>query len=120
MNFNTILVVDDLHDNADALAEILGTEGFQVAVAYCAADALDELDRSPELRLILSDIRMPDLDGLMLLRVVKHRRPGVRVILMTGSPIDDDQDVVPEGATILNKPVLLDQLIPLLRAILTP
>jgi len=53
--------------------------------------------------LVLSDIRMPDVDGFDLLRVLRHRFPALPIILMSGLPITSD-DVVPTGASILKKP----------------
>jgi DNA-binding NtrC family response regulator len=56
---------------------------------------------------------MPELDGFDFLRVVKHRFPAIKVILVTGHEITTD-DVVPMGATILKKPLEFEQLLQLL------
>jgi two-component system response regulator GlrR len=53
---------------------------------------------------VLSDIRMPDVDGFDLLRVLRHRFPALPIILMSGLPVTPD-DVVPTRATILTKPI---------------
>ena len=110
----TILITDDHADTATALAILLRDAGFDVALASSVREALDTLDQNPDVRAVISDVRMPDVDGFDFLRVVKQRFPDIPVILMTGYPYSDN-DVIPTGATILRKPLTMDQLEPLLR-----
>jgi DNA-binding NtrC family response regulator len=106
----SILVLDDNRDAADTLAALLATEGYAVRLAYGVRDALDILDDDLGIAAVVADVRMPDVDGFDFLRVVRLRRPSVNVILITGQPITD-KDVVPRGATILQKPVALRALL---------
>lgn len=110
---DTILITDDNRDVVDSLAALLDSSGYRVLPAYSAREALDTLDRDPSVGVVISDVRMPDLDGFDFLRVVKHRFPGIDVILVTGHEITDE-DVVPAGATILRKPLELEKLLALL------
>jgi DNA-binding NtrC family response regulator len=109
----TVLVTDDNRDVVDALAAFLNMSGYKVIASYSAREALDALDRDSSVAYVISDVRMPELDGFDFLRVVKHRFPAIKVILVTGHEITND-DVVPAGATILKKPLEFDQLLKLL------
>lgn len=104
-----ILVVDDNRGAADTTATLLETIGFTVLTAYSARDGLDRLDERLDVRLVISDIRMPDVDGFDFVRVVKHRFPNLPTLLTTGFPVTDD-DVVPRGALVLQKPFAVDAL----------
>ena len=52
---------------------------------------------------------MPGVDGFDFIRVAKHRFPSLPALLTTGFPVTDD-DVIPRGALILQKPYSLDEL----------
>lgn len=105
----TILVVDDDRDAADTIAVLLESSGMSVLPAYSAREGLDRLDERADICLVVSDIRMPGLDGFDFLRVVKHRFPALPAVLTTGLPITDD-DIVPRGALILQKPFAVEDL----------
>ena len=110
---STILIIDDNRDGVDALAILLRSSGYAVVATYTVREALDALDEHSNVRVVVSDIRMPDLDGFDFLRVVRQRFPAMKVILMTGYPVTE-MDVVPHGATILQKPFESDALVRLL------
>ena len=106
-----ILVVDDDETVRTSLAEALGEGGSDVQAAESAEAALVMLsDGVPDV--VLSDIRMPGLDGLELMRLLKERVPSADVILMTA--YDDMPTVIAamrEGAAdFLSKPVDLHEL----------
>jgi CheY-like chemotaxis protein len=105
----TILVVDDDRDAADTIVVLLEASGMSVLSAYSAREGLDRLDERPDIGLVVSDIRMPGVDGFDFLRVVKHRFPSLPTVLTTGLPITDD-DIVPQGALILQKPFAVEDL----------
>ena len=104
-----ILVVDDDHDAADTIAVLLETMDLPVISAYSAREGLDRLDERSGICLVISDVRMPGVDGFDFLRVVKHRFPALPVLLTTGLPITDE-DIVPRGASILQKPFAREDL----------
>ncbi len=107
----TILVADDTLDAAEVIARLLEHVGYAALCAHSAREALDLLDERSDIRLVLSDVRMPGLDGFDLVRVLRHRFPALPVILMTGLSVTDE-DAAPTGVEVLQKPVevaLLDE-----------
>jgi len=85
MNKPCILVVDDELLIRDLLYDFFTGQGWDIAVAEDGERALDML-RSRKFDLVLSDIRMPQMDGLALNTHVKEELPGLPVVLMTGYP----------------------------------
>jgi DNA-binding NtrC family response regulator len=108
---NRVLVVDDDADIRASLSDLLEEESIPYLLASSAEEAIGQL-ASERPRLILSDIRMPGLSGLDLLRIVRERAVGTDVILMTA--YDDMPTVVAamrEGASdFLTKPLDLHDL----------
>jgi DNA-binding NtrC family response regulator len=108
---NRVLVVDDDADIRASLSDLLEEESIPYLLASSAEEAIGQL-ASERPRLILSDIRMPGLSGLDLLRIVRERAIGTDVILMTA--YDDMPTVVAamrEGASdFLTKPLDLHDL----------
>lgn len=83
-----VLVVDDENDILEEMRELLESKGFAVSVAASAADALQQLAADPELNTVVSDIRMPLVDGVeMIDRAMSdpalQDRP-LRFIMVTG------------------------------------
>jgi DNA-binding NtrC family response regulator len=106
---DAVLIVDDNRDAADALAMALRDYGHTVTAAYSAREALDLLDENPEICLVVSDIRMPEVSGFDFRRVVRHRFPGLPMVMITGIPVTSE-DVVPRDTAILQKPVAASDL----------
>jgi DNA-binding NtrC family response regulator len=77
-----ILVADDETILRNLLLRILETEGYQVAVASNAAEAMDKL-RLEKFDLLLSDLKAPGMTGIELLRVFKSTYPDMAIIIMT-------------------------------------
>ena len=81
-----LLIVDDEAIITDGLAQILGglgLEGLEICTAYSGSEALEWLNRT-RIDVVLSDIRMPELDGLELLECIRRDWPRCRVIFLTG------------------------------------
>jgi DNA-binding NtrC family response regulator len=109
---NRILVVDDEHDLADYLAEELKTAGFLTCTAADGVDAvLQVLDGGWDG--IVMDIRMPRLDGINALRIIRRVAPHLPVIMFTGQAGQGDMlESTRLGAfTCLVKPLAIDKLI---------
>ena len=80
-----ILLVDDESSVRAPLARALQLDGHQVAEAIDGADALDKLTHADiSFDLMVSDIRMPVMDGIALTLSVAAERPGFPIVLMTG------------------------------------
>ena len=101
-----ILVVDDDAAVRDLLTARLTRAGYAVDTAECARMALDACVRSRP-NLVISDLRMPDMDGLSLLKELKSRWPLLQVIILTGhGTIAEAVDATQRGAFgFLIKPV---------------
>ncbi len=95
---DTILVVDDEERLADVLAATLDDLGFRALACYNASDALALMSHE-SVDLVLSDLRLPDMDGRQLMHEVRRRWPDVPVIIITAfSAMRDAVDLVKEGA----------------------
>lgn len=77
-----ILIVDDESDIREVMAITLEDAGYQVAMASDGRAALQRCEAQPP-HIIVTDIRMPHMDGLVLLETVKLRYPDIEVIVMT-------------------------------------
>ena len=102
----SVLIVDDESDIRDGLKIILESEGYTVTTAEDAHVALDALERD-DFQLILSDIMMPDISGLELLKKVRSGDTDTIVVLMTGySSVQGAIDAIKAGAQdYLIKPI---------------
>jgi len=113
----SILVVDDEPDVAELFRQRFRHEARQgTYVLHFAASGEDALGRLPEVRpeliVILSDINMPGMDGLTLLREIKRRRPDLPVMMVTAYGDEDRRRRAAEtgAADFLTKPVDFDAL----------
>lgn len=82
-----ILLVDDEAGIRNLLSDALSGEGFHVTLAKDGQESLDRLE-SNRFDLLITDIQMPRLDGIGLLREMKRAGRRERVIIMTGKPMD--------------------------------
>ena len=93
-----ILLVDDHKPFRDSLAKILSAEGFRVFPADDGEEALDIL-RQEFIHLVLTDLKMPKMDGVELLKVAKTIRPETEVIIITGyGTVDTAVTAMKDGA----------------------
>lgn len=99
-----IYVVDDDDDHLSALCDLITVSGYTVQGFTSARAALAELIEPPDL--IISDLRMPDMDGIALLKEVKARGVSVPVMLLTGhGDVDHAVEAIRAGAEdFLEKP----------------
>ena len=77
-----ILVVDDEQSMTQFLGIVLRKEGFQVTTVNSGRDALDKIRMEP-FDVVISDIKMPGMDGIQLLQGIKKHDPNIPVVLMT-------------------------------------
>jgi len=104
-----ILVVDDEPAARQALGELLRGDGHEVRLAPDGYKALGELeDFSPDL--ILTDLKMPLMDGIELLTTVRERYPTIPCVVMTAfASIENAVSAMRQGATdYLTKPLNFD------------
>ena len=79
-----LLVVDDDDLVREIVAESLKFAGYAVVSAGSGAEALAMLDTNESVDLLLSDLTMPGMDGLTLIRTAQQRRQNLPAILLTG------------------------------------
>ena len=112
----SILIIDDEPDVAELFRQRFRREvregAYVLHFALSAAEALELLagEIEPELIVILSDINMPGMDGLALLREIKARRPDLPVMMVTAYGDDERRRRAAEygAADFLTKPVDFD------------
>jgi len=124
----SILVVDDEPDITDLFRQHFRREAregtYVLHFAESAQEALDKLAGGirPQLIVILSDINMPEMDGLALLREIKTRRPDLPVMMVTAYGDDERRRRAREygAAEFITKPVDFDFLKAQLRQLSVP
>jgi len=83
MNKKTVLVIDDEQIVLDSVKRILGSEGFEVDPAISSREGLERAMKR-DYDLVLTDIRMPEIGGMRILRDIKRAKPALPVVIFTG------------------------------------
>ena len=115
-----ILVTDDEEGIRDLLFDVLSNEGFRVTLAKDGQDSLNQMKKR-RFDLLITDLNMPRLDGIGLLKKMKTAGRKEKVILMTGNPVnkfflsEDTQPVI----TLLEKPFRIHHILSVVSAALT-
>jgi len=106
-----ILVVDDEENARIALSKILSREGYDVASAGNGFEALNYL-RSKDVELIITDINMPEMNGMAFLRELNRCHPASNVIMITAyGEVESYIEAMNLGAfEYINKPVKFEEL----------
>ncbi|HWI41134.1 MAG TPA: response regulator [Verrucomicrobiae bacterium] len=106
-----ILIVDDEENSRIGLSRLLAQEGFHVETVSNGFEALDFL-RCNDVHLIVTDINMPEMNGLAFLRELNKTRPYSNVIMMTAyGGVESYIEAMNLGAfEYINKPVNIDEL----------
>jgi len=115
-----LLLVDDEVGYLDVLAKRLTHRGFKVTTASSGAEAIRAL-RNWEFDLAVVDLKMEDMDGIEVLKVLKKMDPALQVIILTGHGSERAaRDGIAHGAfDYLIKPIGLDPLIARISAALS-
>lgn len=118
-NIPTALIVDDEADILELLEMTLLKMGLNVVKATCVAEARGHLQRT-EFNLCLTDMRLPDGDGLEIVRYIQAERPTIPVAVFTAhGNTDNAVTALKAGAfDYINKPVTLEQLRALVKSAL--
>jgi len=80
---HTILVVDDEELIRELVFTILSNLGYSCITATNGIDALDKM-KGKKIDVVISDIKMPEMDGIILTREISRQYPGLPVMVMTG------------------------------------
>jgi CheY-like chemotaxis protein len=107
-----ILVVDDEIDQVETLRRGLRSKGFVVFEATHPREALDRLDSTTRIDLLLTDYMMPSMNGIELLEVVRKGHPALPVIMMTAYGHKELLgNTLRSNCGYIEKPFTLDQLV---------
>ncbi|MDI4656003.1 response regulator [Xanthobacter autotrophicus] len=87
-----LLVIDDEPEYLAELIEALGFRGHATISVGRGAEAIATLRRDPAIRVVLTDMRMPDMDGIALIKAVQDTFPGRKInfLMMTGHAAPGD------------------------------
>lgn len=121
MSKKRILVVDDEQISRDGVAEVLADEGYEIAIASDGHEAVTLL-ASFQPDLVLTDLQMPGLNGVGVLRHVKHVAPSTPVIIFTSHVLIDAQREAERLGVedFLNKPLDFEEMLRRVAQALTP
>lgn len=106
----SVLVIDDDPSVREALTDYLCDQGFRCSCERCGEAGVVALDRRP-CDLVITDLRMPGMGGLEVVRHVKDKHPDTEVIVVTGyATIEDGVEAMRRGAyDFVLKPLKIDQ-----------
>ena len=106
-----ILVVDDEKDTCLLLSQVLQKEGFIVYTAHSGQEALQSVKKR-RIDLVITDLKMPEMDGMTLLRDARRLKTKAKFIMMTAyGEIETYLDAINLGAfDYLNKPMEINDI----------
>jgi len=112
MKKSSVLVIDDDAGQRKTILDILNARGYETFVAGDGAEGLARLKENP-VNLVLTDLSLPDITGIDILREVKAAHPAIQVVILTGnSTLDSAVEATNLGAfSYLLKPYNIDQLL---------
>ena len=108
-----LLLVDDEHVFVEIMSQRLRKRDFIVTVATSGQDALNRLEADENIDVVMLDVKMPGMDGIETLRMIKKNRPLVKIIMLTGhATINSAIDAMKLGAfDYLMKPCDINELV---------
>lgn len=112
MKKGRILLVDDNIDLCAMMGEMLRRENFDAQICHNGQQAIDILSKDQAFDLVISDLLMPQLDGIALITLMRQSKINIPVIIVTGGGVtlrfDDAMKAVENMAdAVLKKPVPL-------------
>lgn len=112
-----ILIVDNDRNMTRTLVDILNLKGYPAFAAHSGEEALKRLAED-SFDLVLTDIKMPDMNGVELQRAIKQKHPQVKTILMTAYSEDEliEKSLAEGASAALTKPLDINFLLALLAA----
>jgi two-component sensor histidine kinase len=112
----SILIVDDDESSSKSLALILKKKGYKVDLAETGQKAIEKV-KERSFNVALLDIRLPDMEGTLLLPMLKDTRPEMDAIMVTGhASVENAVQAINKGASgYVTKPIIIDELMLQLR-----
>jgi CheY-like chemotaxis protein len=113
-----ILIVDDEPAVLKVMKIVLEKSGFQVVLAGNGAEALEIFEQMrDQIRILITDMAMPGMNGLDLIRAIRNLNPAVHIVATTGMTTPDQMQAISDAGVshVLSKPCSSHQLIELIR-----
>jgi PAS domain S-box-containing protein len=102
-----VLVVEDDNATLAALRALLESKNYDVITARDGYEALQQFEQSrAQISLVVSDVVMPQMDGVALYKALQERAPGMKILFVTGHPLEGENQAFLEGGGVhwLQKP----------------
>jgi len=117
-----ILIIDDDEMIRTIFKRFLEGQGYRVECAVDGRDGLRQLEVEPP-DLVITDIMMPDVDGLEVVLAMREKHPGIPVIAISGGMSSLPMDFLPmvekfNECRVLYKPIALKDLLPVVKQLL--
>lgn len=114
-----ILIVDDNPNMSVLLSDILEIFEYEGNRASDGQEALDKL-KTNDFAMVFTDLRMPKMDGIDLLKAIKNEYPSLPVVVITGYSLGETQNILlsQKADGFLNKPFKVDDIEDLLQKLL--
>jgi len=104
-----VLVVDDEEEIRKVSRQILSNHGYEVITAANGDDAILQFsDNTNEIKLLITDMMMPGVDGTTLVKTITAMKPGTKIITTSGLV---EEAAIPIGASFLKKPCSAEELL---------
>ena len=113
-----IILVDDDKYSLETLSKLLTEDGYKVVGCLNGKEALEKM-KNKKYDIIITDLRMPEMGGIELLKNIKKINPEISVIIITAfGEVDTYLEAIDSGAfDYINKPINYEVLLKLLRTI---
>ena len=108
----TILVVDDDEFTAELTGLILESSGYNPVIAVGGMDALDKIANDPTIRVVVSDMNMPFIDGVQLFAELRQQGFSQPFVLLTGEEAAPLREAHPDLDAVLTKDEQLQDALP--------
>jgi len=115
-----VLIIDDDEEFCEELTDIFKSEGFEVGIAHNGASGQSLMERV-KYQMIILDLKLPDMRGSEVLKLIKGNEPGQKVIVLSAKPfgqdvtsehhLDEEELIFRSADAIMNKPVKVEDLI---------
>jgi len=118
-NLMRVLIVDDEENTRIGLSKLLSQEGYCIASAADGQEAIEYLQEEQWVDVVITDLKMPQLNGLQLLQELARNYPQIHVVMITAyGGVESYLEAINHGAfEYINKPVKLFELRSVLRKI---
>lgn len=106
-----ILIVDDNPNMSVLLSDILEIFEYEGSQAGDGSEALDKL-KEEDYAMVFTDLRMPKMDGIDLLNIIKNEHPDLPVVIITGYSVGETQNILvtQKADGFLNKPFKVNEI----------